>query len=90
MLLEFADADTGNFGLAWLHNMLKGPEMQGPMGAGESGTNDGDHVTHVKTMDCTQLNVLAMAGGLADEMAELLREKGVYEKFMKRAFTKSS
>lgn len=82
MLLEFAGQLTGNVGLAWLHNMLLGPRQQGPMGAGESGDNEGRHAPPVKTIDVTFCNLLAMAGGLGQETAALLREKGKYEEFL--------
>jgi hypothetical protein len=84
MLLQFAGHLTGNIGLAWLHNMLLGPRQQGPLGAGESGDNSGQHAPPVKTIDATFTNLLAMAGGLAKETAALLREKGKYQEFMRR------
>lgn len=84
LLLQFAGELTGNVGLAWLHNMLLGPRMQGPMGAGESGDNEGTSVAHVKTIDASFTNILAMAGGLEKEMADLLKERGVYDDFMAR------
>lgn len=85
MLLEFAQqGGPGNFGLAWLHNMLVAPRMQGPLGAGESGTNDGKAFAAMKTTDGTHPILLGMMGGLESECAAVLKEKGVYEKFMAR------
>jgi hypothetical protein len=85
MLLQFAQqAGPGNFGLAWLHNALTAPRMQGPLGAGESGTNDGKAFAAVKTTDGTYPTLLAMMGGLEPETAAVLKEKGAYEPFMKR------
>ena len=85
MLLEFSQkAGPGNFGLAWLHNMLTAPRMQGPMGGGESGTNDGEAFSAMKTTDGTHPSLLAMMGGLGPETAAVLKEKGVYDKFMAR------
>lgn len=83
LLLQFAGQMTGNVGLAWLHNMLMGPRQQGPLGAAESGDNEGRHAPHVKTIDVTFCNLLAMSGGLAKETAALLKEKGKYEEFMR-------
>ena len=85
MLLEFSqELGPGNYGLAWLHNMLRAPRMQGPLGAGESGTNDGRHFAAMKTTDGTHPILLAMMGGLEKETAEVMREKGVYERFLRR------
>ncbi len=84
MLLQFAGELTGNVGLAWLHNMLSGPKMQGPLGAGESGDNAGTAAAPVKTIDVTFCNLLALAGGLERETAELFKEKGVYDTFLNR------
>lgn len=82
LLLEFAGKTGPNPGLVWLHNMLLAPQMQGPAGAGEAGTNDGRLVSHVKTIDGTFPNLLAMQGGLEKETAAVLREKGVYQRFL--------
>ena len=85
MLLEFSQhVGPGNFGLAWLHNMLTAPRMQGPLGGGESGTNDGRAFSPMKTTDGTHPSLLAMMGGLEKETASVMKEKGVYEKFMQR------
>jgi len=82
MLLEFSDKEAaGNYGAAWLLNMLKCQKMQGPLGGSESGTNDGKHSAPVKTADGTLPNVLAMCGGLAKETGELLKKYGLYEKY---------
>jgi len=84
-LLQFADKEpqSGNYGLAWLLNMLQTQKMQGPLGGGESATNDGAKISPMKTIDGTLPNILAMTGGLASETAELLKSKGVYDRFMK-------
>ncbi|MEW6284322.1 MAG: hypothetical protein AB1758_37250, partial [Candidatus Eremiobacterota bacterium] len=79
-LLEFAGAPA-NPALVWLHNMLRAPHMQGPMGGGESGTNDGAAASHVKTVDGSLPNVLALLGGLERETASMLRERGAYDRF---------
>lgn len=84
MLLQFAGELTGNVGLAWLHNMLVGPKQQGPFGAGESGDNQGTGAAHVKTIDVSFTNLLAMSGGLQKETAEMLKERGKYEQFIER------
>ncbi len=81
LLLECAGKAGPNVGLLWLHNMLLGPRMQGPAGAGEAGTNDGTAASYVKTVDGSFPNLLAMQGGLEVEMASVLREKGVYDRF---------
>lgn len=83
MLLQFAGEMSGNVGLAWLHNMLLGPRQQGPLGAGESGDNEGKHSPAVKTIDVTFCNLLAMSGGLQNETAALLKEKGKYDEFLR-------
>lgn len=87
LLLQFASAGTpaaGNIGLAWLHNMLAAPQMQGPLGGGESGTNDGTAVSSLKTIDGSLPNVLALMGGLERETAELLKEEGLLDRFQAR------
>ncbi len=84
LLLQFAGELTGNVGLAWLHNMLLGTKMQGPIGAGESGSNDGTGSAPVKTIDASFTNLLAMAGGLERETADLLQEMGQYDQFLAR------
>ncbi len=84
VLLEFAPVTSQNPGLVWLHSMLKQPGMQGPFGAGESGRNDGSASAPVKTIDVSFTVILALAGGLQAETAELLRETGRYDLFMNR------
>lgn len=84
MLLQFAGEISGNVGLAWLHNMLVGPKLQGPMGAGESGHNDGLGAAPVKTIDVSFTNLLALSGGLQKETAEMLKERGKYTQFIER------
>lgn len=83
MLLEFSGKKppSGNFGLAWLLNMLKTQKIQGPLGGGESATNDGKHISPMKTIDGTFPNILAMTGGLSKETAELLKNRGLYGRF---------
>ncbi|MDQ7825449.1 MAG: hypothetical protein RDV48_21790 [Candidatus Eremiobacteraeota bacterium] len=71
----------GDYGLAWLLNMLQADRMQGPLGAGEGGTNDGTSVADVKTIDGSFTIALALAGGLERETAEMLRHEGCYERF---------
>lgn len=85
LLLQFAQhSGPGNYALAWLHNMLCAPRMQGPLGAGESGTNDGEAFAAMKTTDGTHPSLLALMGGLERETTALLKEKGVYEAFLRR------
>lgn len=84
MLLQFAGQLTGNVGLAWLHNMLQGPRLQGPLGAGESGNNSGTAAAPVKTVDVSYTNLLALSGGLGKETAALLRERNLYDRFLAR------
>ena len=84
MLLQFAGELSGNVGLAWLHNMLVGPKLQGPMGAGESGDNAGTGAAHVKTIDVSFTNLLAMSGGLQVETREMLQDKDKYRQFVSR------
>lgn len=82
-LLVFSDDSAKpNLALQWVLNMLKPAHMQGPMGAGECGTNDGTHVTPVKSCDGTYLNLIALMGGLERETAEMLKEQGVYQRFV--------
>ncbi|MGV8120263.1 MAG: hypothetical protein AB2L14_10930 [Candidatus Xenobiia bacterium LiM19] len=84
-LLQFAgnEPPNENYGLAWLLNMLQTQKMQGPLGGGESATNDGTKISPMKTIDGTLPNILAMTGGLAPETAEMLKSKGLYDRFMK-------
>jgi len=85
LLLEFSQqAGPGNFALAWLHSMLNAPRMQGPLGAGESGSNDGQAFSAMKTTDGTHPSLLGMMGGLEGETADLMKEMGVYQKFIQR------
>jgi len=85
MLLEFSSlgpAQAGNYGLAWLVNMLHAPRAQTPVGAGESGFNDGTKAARIKTIDGSFTNDLAMMGGLEKETAAMLKEKGKYCEFL--------
>lgn len=82
LLLEFSGQDVGNVGLVWLHNMLSGPGMQGPFGAGESGDNEGTTSPPIKTIDATFTTLLALSGGLEKEMAKMLKAQGRYEQFV--------
>lgn len=85
LLMQFAAGPpTGNVALAWLHNMLLAQQMQGPLGGGESGTNDGKAVSNLKTIDGSLPNVLALMGGLEKESAAMLREEGLYDAFRAR------
>ncbi len=81
-LQECAGKTEGNHGMAWLLNMLKANKMQGPLGGGESATNDGKKACCVKTVDGTFPNLLAMTGGLEHEMADVLKDYGIYDKFI--------
>ena len=81
LLLEFSDSKEPNVGQAWLLNILKGPKMQGPLGGGESGTNDGKQFSPLKTIDGTFPNIIAAFGGLEKEMAKTLKHHGKYERF---------
>lgn len=82
LLFEFSDKPAqGNYGLAWLLNMLKANKMQGPLGGGESATNDGKKACCVKTVDGTFPNLLAMMGGIEKETSEMMKDYGIYDKF---------
>jgi hypothetical protein len=84
MLLEASSRGTaaaGNAGLGWLVNMLGAPRQWGPMGGGESGTNDGTKTADMKTIDGSFTNLLAMMGGVASETADMLRTHGRYDEF---------
>lgn len=86
LLLEHAEraggtAAAGNAGLGWLVNMLHGNGQYGPLGGGESATNDGKDVAYMKTIDGSFPNLLAMMGGITAETAEMLRSHGKYEAF---------
>lgn len=94
MLLEFSTPkpDGKNYGLAWLLNMLHAPKAQGPLGSGESGTNDGRASAPFKTMDGSVPISLALMGGVEREAAETLRALGVYDRFaaiMKHQYDKA-
>jgi hypothetical protein len=69
--------------LAWVLNMLSAPRMEGPLGAGEAGTNDGRKTTAAKTVDGTYPNLLALMGGLERESAAMMRERGIYDHFVR-------
>lgn len=83
LLLQFAGKERGNVGLAWLHNMLSGPRMQGPFGAGESGDNAGTGAAPIKTIDVSFNALLAISGGLEEETAAMMREDGTYDEFVR-------
>lgn len=68
-------------GAAWLYNMLAAPRMVGPLGSGESVSQDGQHVAPIKTIDGTFPTLLAAMGGLQREVAASLRERGVMDEF---------
>ncbi|MEW6278773.1 MAG: hypothetical protein AB1758_09140 [Candidatus Eremiobacterota bacterium] len=68
-------------GAAWLYNMLDAPRMLGPLGGGESISNDGRHFAPVKTIDGTFPILLAAMGGLEKETAAMLKERGLYQQF---------
>ncbi|MBI2267687.1 MAG: hypothetical protein HYU64_21395 [Armatimonadetes bacterium] len=80
LLLECSKGRGGNYGLAWLINMLKADRMQGPLGGGECGSNDGTSVADVKTIDGSFTNVLALCGGLEKETKDMLKAEGRYER----------
>lgn len=85
ILLEFSARDNPmeqNYGLAWLLNMLKGKKMQGPLGAGEAGTNDGKYIAHSKTVDGSLTNIIALFGGLEKESSSMLKDYGLYDEFI--------
>ena len=83
LLLEFSDKPAkGNYGLAWLLNMLKANKMEGPLGGGESSTNDGSKASCMKTVDGTLPNLLAIMGGIEQETGEMMKDCGVYDKFI--------
>ena len=88
MLQEFSDKTGPNYGLAWLHNMLEAPRMEGPVGSGESEDNNGDAFAAMKTTDGTLPIWLAMMGGLEKETAQVMKDKGVYDTFMNRIDSK--
>jgi hypothetical protein len=81
LLLQFAGQMQGNYGLAWLANMLGDAHMYGPIGGLESGTNDGRQSAMVKTVDGSLPNLLAIMGGLEHETADAMRDLGVYDRF---------
>ena len=85
MLLEFSTHPEpgGNVAAAWLLNMLNGPKMQGPLGAGEAGTNDGTKTTAAKTVDGSLPILLALMGGLSQECSATMAELGVKDRFVK-------
>ena len=83
LLLEFAGQERHNIGLAWLHNMLLGPRLQGPFGAGESGDNAGTGAAPIKTIDVSFNTLLAISGGLEKEIAAMMREDGTYDEFVR-------
>ena len=86
LLMEFSGDKLygkNNIALAWLLNMLKGDRIQGPMGASESGSNDGKQVACVKTIDGSLTNILALCGGLEKESSQLLHQRKLFDKFTK-------
>lgn len=82
VLLEFADRAEPGPGPAWLLSSLTPDGMQGPFGAGESADHDGSCWAPVKTIDASFTTLLAISGGLQRETADLLKEKGVYNRFL--------
>lgn len=86
MMLEFSGPDHSEpaYQVAWLHNMLLAPRMQGPLGAGECALNNGTAFAACKTADGTLPTLLGLMGGLEREMAEALRQSGHYHQFYSR------
>jgi hypothetical protein len=61
MMLILANPGVG---LAWHHNMLLMPRMQGIHGTTESMSADGSYIAPVVTWDSKITTLLAMSGGL--------------------------
>lgn len=70
-------------GLAWYWSMLTGPKMQGPYGATESISVDGQRVAPLLTWDGKALPVLAMAGESTERMREALKRASKYQDFIR-------
>lgn len=68
-------------GLAWHHNMLLMPRMQGPHGTTESMSVDGKWISPVVTWDSKITTLLAMSGGIGPINRQGLKADGVYDRF---------
>jgi hypothetical protein len=80
------DVTQGNYGLAWLANMLRADKMQGPCGSGESfsvtETGKLHKVSFVLTADGKMPIWLALMGGIIEETREALKKDGLYDPFI--------
>lgn len=70
-------------GLAWHHNMLMMPRMQGPHGTTESMSKDGRWISPVVTWDSKITTMLAMCGGIGPINRVGLKVDGKYDRFVK-------
>jgi len=68
-------------GLAWLNTMLKGPKMQSRYGSPDSVHIKGNAMAPVLTWDAKVTTVLAVVGGIYQEIAEALKQDGKYQRF---------
>jgi len=68
-------------GTVWLHNMLKGPRMQGLYGSTESITTDGKYIAPLLTWDGKNTTVVAYLSQSTGLIREAMKEEGVYDKF---------
>lgn len=78
MLLMLAEPGVG---LAWHHNMLMMPRMQGTHGTTEAMSKDGRWISPVVTWDSKITTLLAMSGGIGPINREGLKADGVYGRF---------
>ncbi len=69
---------------AWMKSMLHVPGMWGPNGIGESYTENGKGLAPILTWDGKALVLVAMMGGVANEMRSLLKQDGLYDTFLSR------
>jgi hypothetical protein len=68
-------------GLAWYHNMLKGPKMQGPLGSTEGINNIGTEISPVTTWDTKITTAATLVGGITDIIEERMKIDGTYKRF---------
>ena len=71
-------------GLAWLHNMLLGKGIQGPLGSTEATRRDGSAIANLVGWDSKVTHILGMLGGVGPLVRDKLQRDGKYDSFIIR------
>eukprot|EP01133_Synstelium_polycarpum_P013884 gene13884-16378_t len=68
--------------LAWYHNMISGPKMQGPYGSTEGGSNDGKRIAPKLSWDTKGTGLVSLLGGIGNIVKAGLIKDGKYNRFV--------